>query len=119
MPRMTMLSMAAQVRKNRGKKSLRDAAREIGTSAPTLQRIESGKLPNIQTFAKLCRWLGADPAEFLKKATMDPGETGAPERQPEPKVQLELSQETLEALADAMIIAQMKRADLTREAGLE
>ena len=38
---------------------------KLGTSAPTLSRIESGKMPDLQTFGKLCRWLGLDPATLL------------------------------------------------------
>ena len=53
------------VRKKRGNQGLRAAAVEIGTSAPTLSRIEGGKMPDLQTFIKLCRWLEIDPATLL------------------------------------------------------
>ena len=38
--------------------SLRDAALEIGISAPTLQRIEVGQIPTASTLLKLADWLG-------------------------------------------------------------
>lgn len=38
--------------------SLRDAAAQIGTSAPTLQRVEGGQLPTASTLIKLADWLG-------------------------------------------------------------
>ena len=38
---------------------------EIGISAATLMRVESGRTPDVETFGKLCRWLGVDPGEFL------------------------------------------------------
>jgi hypothetical protein len=28
-------------------------------------RVESGRVPDIDTFAKICRWLGVDPGVFL------------------------------------------------------
>lgn len=38
--------------------SLRDAAGEIGVSAPTLQRIETGQVPTTSTLLKISQWLG-------------------------------------------------------------
>ena len=54
------------VRGKRDTTSLRVAAERIGTSAPTLSRIENGGIPDLQTFGKVCRWLGADPATLLE-----------------------------------------------------
>jgi hypothetical protein len=31
----------------------------------TLLRIESGRIPDLMTFGKICQWLPIDPAEFL------------------------------------------------------
>jgi hypothetical protein len=28
-------------------------------------RVESGRIPDLDTFGKLCKWLGEDPIEFL------------------------------------------------------
>lgn len=61
----TLQNLGTIVRKKRGNLGLRDAAAEIGTSAPTLSRIEGGKMPDLQTFSKLCRWLEIDPAMLL------------------------------------------------------
>ena len=44
---------------------MREVANEIGISAATLLRIESGRTPDVDTFGKVCRWLGIDPGEFL------------------------------------------------------
>ena len=81
MPRMMLQNLGTQVRKKRGHRVLRETAQEIGASAPALCRIESGKLPNIQTFARPCRWLEADPAEVLNVARRTTGTTAraAPE----------------------------------------
>ncbi|MFT3885497.1 MAG: helix-turn-helix transcriptional regulator [Flavobacteriales bacterium] len=62
--------LATMIRKKRGDKGLRAVAEEIGDiSAPTLSRIEAGNVPDVDTFLKLCRWLGLDPSTFAA----DPG----------------------------------------------
>jgi transcriptional regulator with XRE-family HTH domain len=53
------------VRRKRGHTKLRDAAREIGIGHATLMRVESGRIPDIETFGKICNWLGVDPGSFL------------------------------------------------------
>lgn len=37
--------------------TLRDAAEEIGISASTLSRICGGKMPDLMTYGKICKWL--------------------------------------------------------------
>lgn len=37
----------------------------MGVSPATLSRVENGKVPDLETFSKVCRWLGEDPALFL------------------------------------------------------
>ena len=44
---------------------IREAAREAKVSPATLSRVENGKVPDLETFSKICQWLGEDPAEFL------------------------------------------------------
>lgn len=44
---------------------MRVCADEIGISPATLSRIERGKLPDILTFAKLCKWLCANPNKYF------------------------------------------------------
>ncbi|MBL8000428.1 MAG: helix-turn-helix transcriptional regulator [Flavobacteriales bacterium] len=62
--------LATMIRKKRGDLGLRAAADEIGDiSAPTLSRVEAGNVPDVDTFLKLCRWLGMDPSTFAS----DPG----------------------------------------------
>jgi transcriptional regulator with XRE-family HTH domain len=57
--------LAAMVRAKRGKRGLREIAAEIGNvSASTLSRVEQGKVPDLETFFELCRWLNASPEEF-------------------------------------------------------
>lgn len=49
----------------RGARGIRAAAAEVDVSPATLSRIENGHMPDLVTFAKVCRWLGLDPREFL------------------------------------------------------
>lgn len=49
----------------RGSRGVRVVAAEVGTSHSTLSRVENGHMPDLETFAKLCRWLERDPREFL------------------------------------------------------
>ena len=53
---------------NKRKKSQRDAAKEIGISASTLNRIELRKfLPDLETYFKCCQWIGYDMKQFFLK----------------------------------------------------
>jgi transcriptional regulator with XRE-family HTH domain len=75
MGRRPLESLGALVRKKRGTTTLRDSAKTIGISAATLLRVEAGRIPDVETFGRLCAWLGNDPAEFLgtSKASAGPG----------------------------------------------
>lgn len=58
--------LASMIKSKRGKKGLRETAIEIdGVSAPTLSRIEQGNLPDVETFIKLCKWLGVSTETFV------------------------------------------------------
>ena len=65
MPRQTLAALGPRVRDKRGARRLREVSREIGINPATLLRVESGRIPDVGTFGKLCQWLGADPSEFL------------------------------------------------------
>ena len=65
MPKVTLVSFGPLVREKRGKRHLREVAKDIGISAPTLMRIESGRVPDLETFGKVCKWLDIDPGDFL------------------------------------------------------
>jgi len=54
------------IRAKRGPRGLRVAAKEIrGVSASTLSRVEQGKVPDLDTYLKICRWLGVRPEIFI------------------------------------------------------
>ena len=73
MSRLSLSNLGAMVRKRRGGRKLRETAAEIRISAPTLLRVESGRLPDLDTFAKICGWLQVDPGEFLGRPSQQPG----------------------------------------------
>jgi transcriptional regulator with XRE-family HTH domain len=58
--------LVAMMKVKKGERGLRSIAREIGNISPsTLSRIERGDLPDLDTFVRLCRWLGVSTEEFL------------------------------------------------------
>lgn len=67
---MDIRELAATLRARRGKRGLRQVADEIGgVSASTLSRVEQGKLPDIDTFFRICRWLDVAPERFMTAAS--------------------------------------------------
>lgn len=58
--------LGALVRAKRGRLGLRAAAQEIGSVSPsTLSRVELGRVPDLDTFMRICRWLGVPPDRFV------------------------------------------------------
>jgi transcriptional regulator with XRE-family HTH domain len=49
----------------RGSRGVRAAALDADVSSATFSRVENGHMPDLATFAKLCKWLDRDPREFL------------------------------------------------------
>lgn len=105
MPRLSLSNLGAMVKRRRGANKLRETAVEIGISAPTLLRVESGRLPDLDTFGKICRWLEIDPGEFLGRPAQQSAAARAEttisahfkaEKLPEP--------ETLNALARMLLL---------------
>src|SRR5258708_30968347 len=65
MPRKPPESLGAVVREKRGKQKLRETAGEIEIGPAALMRVESGRIPDIETFRKICIWQKADPNSFV------------------------------------------------------
>jgi transcriptional regulator with XRE-family HTH domain len=42
------------------------ASEQIGISKPTLSRVLQGKMPEVNTFIKICAWLGIETDSFVK-----------------------------------------------------
>lgn len=70
-----MEELSIRVREKRGALGIRAAAEDAHVSAATLSRVEAGKMPDIETFRKLCLWLEVDPNTLLgmKKTTPSSG----------------------------------------------
>ncbi|MGD9628543.1 MAG: helix-turn-helix domain-containing protein [Pyrinomonadaceae bacterium] len=65
MSTISLSNLGTMVRNKRGDAKLRETAQDIEISAATLMRVESGRIPDVETFGKLCTWLNVDPAQFL------------------------------------------------------
>lgn len=63
---MSMLKLGKLLMERRGGMGIREFAKQLEISPATLSRIEHGKLPDIETFSKICDKLGLDPAEYLQ-----------------------------------------------------
>lgn len=62
--------LAALLRAKRGGRGLREVAEDIGdVSASTLSRLEQGNLPDVETFMRLCNWLGVSADDFNVNAS--------------------------------------------------
>lgn len=87
----------------RGGRGVRAAALDAGVSSATFSRVENGNMPDLQTFARLCKWLDRDPRDFL----------GMSDEQDEPeravvhfKKKRTVRIETAEALGELILAAQ-------------
>ena len=58
-------SLGPKIIEKRGNRGIRDVAQEIGVSPATLNRIENGNVPDLETFRKICLWLKIDPGDML------------------------------------------------------
>jgi transcriptional regulator with XRE-family HTH domain len=58
--------LAGMLKDKRGDKGLRAVAEEIGNvSFATLSRIEQGKIPDVDTFIRICKWLEVATDTFI------------------------------------------------------
>ena len=65
--------LAALIKTKRGNRGLREIAQEIGDVSPsTLSRIENGKIPDMDTFLRICDWLQVSSEEFIKETDEQP-----------------------------------------------
>ena len=119
MARLTLQNLGTGVKKKRGNRGLRETAREIGTSAPTLSRVESGKMPDLQTFGKLCRWLEVDPGMILNVTPQRLEEADDMIASAHLKAKREISPATARAFTNLIMRAQRRLADLPGEVNAE
>lgn len=62
------LKFSEMIKSKRGNQGLRQLAEVISVSASTLSRIEQGRLPDIDTYLKICNWLEVSPSYFTKES---------------------------------------------------
>lgn len=89
----------------RGSRGVRAAALEADVSSATLSRVENGHMPDLETFAKLCKWLDRDPREFLGLE----GQASNDETRPSVahfKKKKTVSMDTAKALGELILAAQ-------------
>lgn len=115
---MSLLRLGSLLRERRGGRGVRDVAAEIGISSATLSRVESGKLPDLLTFRKLCTWLKVDPATILE-IPEEPGSQLSDAPTPAAAVHLRadvlLTPEAAGDLAHLILAAQRELARRSRE----
>lgn len=104
--------LAAMIRTKRRDRGLRVVAAEIDVSAATLSRVEQGKLPDVETFMRLCRWLGVEPSEFgaTKPTEKDAAKQSTPDLiEAHLRADRTLSSDTAEALVQMIRLAYRKQ----------
>jgi len=117
---------ASRVREQRGKRGLRETALEIGEiSASTLSRIENGNIPDLDSFVRICRWLGVSPDAFIISETVvdlsaDNAESGSKKSLIKAHLRADrtLDPKTADALVRMIELAyqQAERGEITDEA---
>ncbi|MDY6948404.1 MAG: helix-turn-helix transcriptional regulator [Pseudomonadota bacterium] len=84
---------------------MRAAALDAGVSSATFSRVENGHMPDLETFAKLCKWLDRDPREFLGMEDQV-SNAEAPAAVAHFKKKKTVSMETAKALGELILAAQ-------------
>ncbi|MBL4807700.1 MAG: helix-turn-helix transcriptional regulator [Rhodobacteraceae bacterium] len=102
--------LGQRIVEHRGLDGVRATAKEIGVSPATLSRIENGHVPDLGTFAKICAWLGEEPAQFLGLRSENPS-------RPPPTVHMRKKNTTTIATATALggMIVAVQNAIIARE----
>lgn len=62
--------LAERVRSRRAGQGVRATAQIVGISPATLSRVENGGIPDLETFGRICNWLGDDPAQYLRLTSL-------------------------------------------------
>ena len=98
----------------RGKVGIRATARQIGLSPATLSRVENGRLPDLENFTRICRWLEVDPADLLG---FDPQAPSLPVAAVHFRSRAALSSDTSAALQELIVEAQKTFVKQSSEKG--
>lgn len=96
--------LAEQIQLRRAGKGIREAAKEVGISPATLSRVENRKVPDLETFGKICRWLDEDPAIYLGMKPSSSATT--PAARVHFKKGAAIHQDSAKALSEMIMLAQ-------------
>ena len=120
---MTLLRLGALLRERRGGRGIRVVAEEIGVSPATLTRVEAGRLPDIETFKKICQWLKVNPAHILGIDVSAPDPTADEPTLPavafHPRADRTLLPEAAADLAQLIVAAHREVSRRARERGTD
>ena len=99
--------LSSMIKTKRGKMGLRDAADDIGNvSSATLSRVEQGKLPDVETFIKICKWLDVATDTFIIGEKRSISELSEKEKIVyELRASRELDQDTIDTMVSMINIA--------------
>lgn len=107
MGEISLQNIGLLVRTTRGDRGIRETANDIEISAATLSRIENGKLPDLETFSKICRWLKIDPNRILNCTPQKKSSSAATNKVGfHLKAKKNLDPNTAKALANMILSAQ-------------
>lgn len=95
--------LAEHILRRRDGRGVREAAKEVGISPATLSRVENRKIPDLETFGKICAWLGEDPATFLGLVQAS---SSAPRAQVHFKKEAAIRADSAKALSEMIVLAQ-------------
>lgn len=101
--------LAGMIKSKRGSIGLRKTAKEIDISTATLSRIEQEKLPDVETFIKICKWLEVPTDTFIVSPIEQPRPTSNKDQIiAHLRADKELPQETMMALTKLIELAYEK-----------
>ncbi|MHA6913572.1 helix-turn-helix domain-containing protein [Ralstonia pseudosolanacearum] len=103
MDHISIEGLAQRIQEHRAGKGVREAAKEVGVSPATLSRVENGKVPDLETFSKICQWLGDDPAIYLG---IRPRVSDVPRAQVHFKKGAAIEPDSAKALSEMILLAQ-------------
>ena len=95
--------LAERIKARRAGMGIREAALEVGVSPATLSRVENAKIPDLETFGKICAWLGDDPAIYLG---LQPAPSADLRAQVHFKKGAAISKDSAKALSEMILLAQ-------------
>jgi transcriptional regulator with XRE-family HTH domain len=113
-PAVNVQKLAALVKTKRAGRPLRTVAEEIGeVSASTLSRVEQGNIPDLDTFMRLCAWLGVSADDFRDPASETDPTMAAPSEVIEAHLRADrnLPPDAIEALSQMIRFAYKAAAD--------